>query len=46
MGGKVNVLKNVCDGKCQFFFEMKEEYKVSRVKVLIFRSVIRSLVFI
>ena len=29
-----------------FFFEMKEGYNVSRVKILIFRSVIRSLVFI
>ena len=42
----MDVLKNVCDGKRQFFFETKEGYKVSCVKILIFGSVIRRLVFI
>ena len=46
MGGKVDVLKNVSDGERQFLFETKEGYKVCRLKILIFRSVIRSLVFI
>ena len=41
-GVKRDVLKNVSI----FFFEMKEGYKVSLVKTLIFRSVIRRLVFI
>ena len=43
---KVDISKNVPDGERQFFFEMKEEYKVSCVKMLIFRSVIRRLAFI
>ena len=46
MGEKVDVLKNVRDRERQSFFEMKEGYKVSCVKTLTFRSVIRRLVFI
>ena len=36
MGKKVDVSKNSCDGERQFFSEMKEGYKVSCVKILIF----------
>ena len=46
MGQNLDVLKNVCNEERQFFFEMKEGYKVSCVKILIFRSLIRRLVFI
>ena len=30
----MNVSKNFCGGEFQFFFEMKEEYKVFCVKIL------------
>ena len=33
---KVNVLKSFCEGEHQLYFEMKERYKVSRVKIFIF----------
>ena len=42
---KLDVLKNVCDGQCQFFFKMKEKYRVSCVKIL-FWYIIRKLAFI
>ena len=46
-----NGVKYGCFEKCSrwrapVFFEMKDGYKVSCVKILIFRSVIRRLVFI
>ena len=36
MWQKVDVSKNVCAGERNFFFEMKEGYKVSYVKILMF----------
>ena len=36
MSLKVDVSKNVWDGERQIFFEMKEGYKGSCVKILIF----------
>ena len=46
-----NAVKSRSFGKCSqwratIFFEMKEGYKVSYVKIMIYRSVIRRLVFI
>ena len=47
-----NGVKSGCFEKCSrwralnFFFEMKEGYKASCVKILIFRPVIKRLVFI
>ena len=35
-GIKVDVSKNDCDGEHQFLFEMKEGYKVSFAKILMF----------
>ena len=43
------VVKNGCFeklGERQFFFEMNEGYKVSCVKILMFRYIIKKLVFI
>ena len=36
MSQKLGVSKNVRDGERQFFFEMKDGYKFSYVKILIF----------
>ena len=33
--------KNICDGDRQFFFEIKEGYKVSCVKLLMFWYITR-----
>ena len=34
---KSGCFKKFCDGECQFFFEMKEGYKISSVKILTLR---------
>ena len=38
--------KNFYDVERQFFFEITEEYIVSCVKILIFRKIIKSLLFV
>ena len=43
---KSGCFKNICNGQRQFLFEMKERYKVSYVKMLMFCKIIRWLVFI
>ena len=40
---KVDVSKNLCHGERQTFFEMKEGYKISRVKILVFRYLFQTL---
>ena len=38
----MDVSKNVCDGERQFFFEMKEKYKVSCAELLYFAKLLGS----
>ena len=46
MWQKVDVLENVWDGERHFFFEVKDQYKVSCVKILIFWYITRRLAFV
>ena len=46
MQQKVDASENFCYKEHQFYLEMKDGYKVSCVKILIFYLITRSLVFI